>query len=146
MVGDDKPGMGVAFAKDRGYRIDGSVVWKPTYTPALVVINLGANDSRGGFVEAGVAMIRQLRAWHPKAQIVCLRAFGGQFGEAPSKIVAALRREGVTGIHAVDTTGWLDKGDYLDGVHTTPAGSRKAAEKLAPILQQLLPKPAFTRP
>jgi lysophospholipase L1-like esterase len=142
MVGDDKPGMGVEFAKDKGYRIDGSAVWKPTYTPALVVVNLGANDIRWGFVQAGVAMIKQLRAWHPKVQVVCLRPFGGQASEAPPQIVAALEREGMSGIHHVDTTGWLEKGDYMDGVHTSPAGSRKAAEKLAPILRKLLPKPS----
>ena len=145
MVGDDKPGMGVEFAKDKGYRIDGSAMWKPTYTPAIVVINLGANDTRGGFVQAGVAMIKQLRTWHPKVQVVCLRPFGGQAGEAPPQMVAALQKDGVTGIHHVDTTGWLDQGDYMDGVHTTPGGSRKAAEKLAPILQKLLPKTASTK-
>lgn len=47
------------------------------------MINLGANDTRSGFVQAGVAMIKQLRTWHPKVQVVCLRPFGGQAGEAP---------------------------------------------------------------
>ena len=90
-------------------------------------------------------MIKQLYNWYPKAQVVCLRPFGGQAGKAPPLIVAALKQEGLTGIHSVDTTGWLDKGDYMDGVHTHPAGSRKAAEKLAPILQKLLPKTTSTK-
>ena len=113
------------------------------YTPQIVVINLGQNDQCGS--EAGLTMtasyenfMRALRAEFPVAQIVALRPFGGPYEQPIRQAVAEIVAGGDTRVQFVDTTGWLDKADYLDGIHPNPAGQIKVAQRLAPILKPLL--------
>ncbi len=41
------------------------------------------------------------------------------------------------GSNHIDTTGWLGKSDFVDGVHPTEAGHMKVAQRLAPLLRPL---------
>jgi lysophospholipase L1-like esterase len=39
----------------------------------------------------------------------------------------------------VDTTGWLVREDYTDGVHPNAQGDAKAAERLAAAIRPIVP-------
>ena len=41
----------------------------------------------------------------------------------------------------VDTTGWLEKTDFVDGTHPAEAGHAKVAQRLVPLLRPLLTGP-----
>ncbi|MBV9849755.1 MAG: hypothetical protein JO250_08805 [Armatimonadetes bacterium] len=119
------------------------VPWNFSYTPRMIVINLGQNDQCGGEPDATmrssyVSFVHHLRAKFPKAQIVALRPFGGPYETPIRQAVEALNVAGDRRVSYIDTTGWLDKGDYVDGIHPNPAGQVKIVQRLAPLLTPLL--------
>ena len=77
--------------------------------------------------------IAQLHRRNPKATIFCLRPFGGYHAD---DIQQAVKELGESHIVYVDTTGWLDKGDYTDSVHPNAGGQIKAAGELVKVIQQ----------
>ena len=108
----------------------------PAFAPRVVVINQGTND--GGsksaqFEPAYRDYIALIRRRDPKALILCLRPFGGFHAD---DIQQAVRDLGNPKTIYVDTMGWLDKGDYTDGVHPNAGGQIKAAERLIEVIQQ----------
>jgi lysophospholipase L1-like esterase len=124
----DVPPAGGAF----GWNFQGSP--DTTSEPTAVVVNQGTNDSAypsDQFVPAYVAYLRQIRARDPHAEILALRPFGGYHA---ADIAAAVAQLNDPKIVYVDTTGWLDPGDYTDGVHPTAAGHRKVTARLVPVL------------
>ncbi len=138
LVGDG--GMEMNYRMDNPPGGKETKAWKPTYTPSLVVINLGANDWRGDFVGSYVRLVEQIRTNYPQVRIVGMRPFGGQYGSEPKKAFAKLEGTHATGLHYVDTTGWLEQpADFLDGVHLTKDGARKAGEKLKAAIEPLMP-------
>ena len=102
--------------------------WDWSYDPQMVVINLGTNDSKDGkrptaaeFAVTYAKFIRAIRAHLPKAKIVAMRPFGGFEAGGIRQAVASLA---VTDshIHYVDTEGWLEKADFVDGIHPSVTG------------------------
>ena len=119
------------------------VPWNFSYTPQIVVINLGQNDQCGSepadtMTASYESFLRHLRATYPKAQIVALRTFGGPYEASIRQAVQTVSAGGDTRVHYIDTTGWLDKADFRDGIHPNPQGELKVTRRLAPLLRPLL--------
>ena len=111
------------------------VPWNFSYTPKIVVINLGQNDQCGSepndTMQASYeSFVRNIRAKFPKAQIVALRPFGGPFETPIHQAITALNAAGDHRVYYVDTTGWLDKPDFADGVHPNAQGLVKIEARL----------------
>ena len=140
--GGDKIGLDTEYflLKNFNHRQDKPPVpYRFTYTPQVIVINLGQNDQCGREPAAVMTasykyFVQKLRAKFPDAQIVALRPFGGAFEKSIHRAVTALTAAGGSRMSYVDTTGWLEKADFVDGIHPTEAGHRKVAEHLAPLL------------
>ena len=143
---DDKTGLDTQYFQLKNFNHlsdKPQMPWDFSYTPAVIVINLGQNDQCGGEPEAVmttsyVAFVQKLRAKFPQTQIAVLRPFGGPFEAAIRKAVETLTAAGDSRVHYLDTTGWLDKADFVDGIHPTQAGHAKVAQRLAPLLRPLL--------
>ena len=141
----DKAGLDTQYFNLKNFNHLGDVPpvpWGFSYTPRVVIINLGQNDQCGSEPDAVmtasyVGFVHKLRAKFPRAQIVALRPFGGPYEAAIRRAVETLGA-GDARVHSIDTTGWLDKGDFVDGIHPTEAGHRKVAARLAPLLRPLL--------
>jgi hypothetical protein len=119
------------------------VPWNFSYTPAMVVILLGQNDQCGKtpsetFIAAYQKLVTGIRAKFPQAPIVMMRTLGGPYEK---EIVAAYEALHQTDpdVHYVDTTGWLNKEDFVDGIHPNDGGhlkiARKLADEIAPFLK-----------
>jgi lysophospholipase L1-like esterase len=111
------------------------------WQPDLVVVNQGTND--GGrpsdvFRPAYARYLEVIRAAYPRAWIAAMRPFGGYHADDVLSEVTARNSAGDRRVFYVDTTGWLDKADYTDGVHPNVQGSAKAADRLAEVLRKRL--------
>ncbi len=121
-----------------------AVLWDfSAYIPQIVVINLGQNDQCGGespdvMARSYADFLAEIRARLPRATIVALRPFGGPYETSVRQAVDERQAEGDKRVQFVDTTGWLGKGDFVDGIHPTEFGHAKAAARLADILRPLL--------
>jgi lysophospholipase L1-like esterase len=116
--------------------------WNFSYTPKMVVILLGQNDQCGNapsvtFTDSYIAFVRNIRAKFPVAPIVMMRPYGGPY-EMEIAAAAATLRQGDPKVHYVDTTGWLESEDFIDGIHPNASGHLKAARQLANALAPLL--------
>lgn len=123
---------------------DPQIPWNFSYTPKMVVILLGQNDQCGKtpsaiFTETYIRFVKDIRAKFPDATFVIMRTFGGPYEKEIAAAAAALR-EGDPKVHYVDTTGWLAKEDFVDGIHPNASGHLKAARKLANTLAPVLQK------
>ena len=117
--------------------------WDFSYTPQIIVINLGQNDQCGSEPDAVMTasymgFVQKLRSRFPLTQIVALRPFGGPFEAAIHKAVESSNTNGDNRVQYLDTTGWLEKADFVDGIHPTEAGNTKVAMRLAPKLGLIL--------
>ena len=145
---EDKAGLDTQYFRLKNFNHLGdtpAVPWDFSYTPQVIVINLGQNDQCGAEPDATmtasyVGFVHKLRAKFPGTQIVALRPFGGPYEAAIRRAVEVLNTDGDASVHFLDTTGWLDKADFVDGVHPTEAGHRKVAQRLAPLLKPMLAK------
>ena len=145
---DDKTGLDTQYFQTTNFNHLADtppLPWDFSYTPRVIVINLGQNDQCGGEPDAVltasyVRFAGRLRARFPAARIVALRPFGGPYAAAIRRAVDTLNAGGDAGVVYVDTTGWLDKPDFVDGVHPSESGHRKAAARLTAALRPLLVK------
>lgn len=117
--------------------------WDFSYTPRFVVINLGQNDQCGSesndtMTTSYMSFVRNIRAKFPLAHIVAMRPFGGPYAQAERKAIEALAAAGDARVHYIDTTGWLAKDDFLDGIHPNADGSLKAAWRVASAIWPLM--------
>lgn len=143
------PGYGSGTAGDWNFSAS-------TYTPNLVVINLGTNDGASitgnttlvsNFQSAYAAFIRNVRAKFPTAEIFVLRAFSIHYADvntAATNAVQSVITGGDTKVHYVDTTNWgVEIGS--DGIHPTNAGHVTISNNLVTILKPYLRSvtPAF---
>ncbi len=115
-----------------GWNFAGSVANEPA--PDFLVINQGTNDGRyppREYLQAMLGYLREIRAYYPHAKIFVLRPFGG-FHAAAAEQAVKLTHD--VNVHYVDTTGWLKKGDFRDGVHPNRRGSQIASRRLAAVL------------
>jgi lysophospholipase L1-like esterase len=120
--------------------------WGFTYEPQLVVVNLGTNDMKDGkrpsdaeFAATYAAFLRAIRARLPHAMLVGMSPFGGFVAGGIARAIADLTAAGDARTRFVDTSGWLESGDYSDGIHPTVAGHAKAAARLTTALAPLVP-------
>ncbi len=119
--------------------------WGFAYQPQLVVVNLGTNDmkdgkrpSDGDFAVTYADFLRAIRARLPRAMLVGMRPFGGFVAGGVARAIAGLTAAGDARVRYVDTSGWLESGDFSDGIHPTVAGHAKAAALLAAALAPVL--------
>jgi len=78
--------------------------WDFSYTPQLIVINLGQNDQcvsepNDTLTASYVGFVQKLRARFPRTQIVALRPFGGPYEAAIRRAVQALNTAGDDRVH-----------------------------------------------
>jgi lysophospholipase L1-like esterase len=143
-----KTGMEVQYFRKHNYNHEKSpeeftVPWDfSAYTPEMVVILLGQNDQCGkatpdAFVAAYKRLVSGIREKFPKAPIVMLRTLGGPYEKEIRQAWGEIHK-GDPNVHHVDTTGWLAKEDFADGVHPGAGGHLKLARLLANQLESIL--------
>lgn len=118
-----------------GWNFQGSRA-DPSFVPKVVVVNQGTNDSiypSSQFQPAYQSYIAEIRKAYPDAVIFCMRPFGGFHEKDVRAAVRALKDRKII---YVDTTGWLGKTDYTDGIHPTAKGHVKAAQKLIEVIRR----------
>ncbi len=116
--------------------------WDFSYHPQYVVVNLGTNDvkpngTRPGAEEFTVSyrnFLSAIRQKLPDATIAAMRPFGGFQAGAIRQAVRNRNTAGDHNVKYIDTTGWLQKDDFSDGIHPNPAGHAKVAALLSKIL------------
>lgn len=111
-----------------------------TYTPTLIVINLGTNDAflnvpAGDFQKRYTDFLAAVRTKHPNAEIAALGTFGGHYLKETQAAVDARAGAGDTKVHFVKTEGWVGSSDTVDGVHPSDDGHVKITGLLQPQLQ-----------
>lgn len=108
-----------------------------TYTPQMVVVNIGTNDYGTGvpaatFKSNYIAFLQNIFSKYPSTVILAMRPVGGAFA---NEIYDAVRTVSAAGnsVFYIDTTGWVSApGDYLPGdtVHPNDNGHIKIANRL----------------
>ncbi|HEX6359894.1 SGNH/GDSL hydrolase family protein [Actinophytocola sp.] len=107
------------------------------YQASAVVINLGTNDVGHGvtgaqFQSAYIALLRNVRAKYPNANIFALQTFRKRYIAETQAAVAAV---GDARVRFVNTDGWINEAtDTVDNVHPNDTGHRKIADRLVPLL------------
>jgi hypothetical protein len=145
-VNATKIGMDVQYFDEQSLAYPSSPAWDFTkYTPSIIVVNLGQNDSSVGVPDATfqsdyVSFLANVRAKFPNAQIFAMSPLWGVESTTTSAAVSARVTAGDTKLHFVNTSGWLTQGtsDYGSGVHPSVAGHIKVANLLKPILAPYL--------
>ena len=120
------------------------VPWSFSYTPDVVVINLGQNDQCGQepattLTQSMTSFVSKIRSHFPHAQIAVMRPYAGVYGDAIQAAVNSLNASGDTKVRYIDTGGWIGKPDTVDGIHPNAVGNLKIAGHLVPLLRPLLP-------
>ncbi len=82
--------------------------------------------------------MQKLRAKFPQAQIVALRTFGGPYADAIKRAVQMRTAGGDKRVYYIDTTGWLEKDDFRDGIHPNEVGNLKVTRRLTLLMRPLL--------
>ena len=116
--------------------------WGFSYHPQYVVINLGTNDVKPDgtrpaadeFTTSYEKFLTAIRQKLPDATVVAMRPLGGFQAQAIRQAVRNRLAAGDKNIKYIDTTGWLAKDDFSDGIHPNPAGHAKVAGLLSKIL------------
>lgn len=148
---DDKVGLDIQYFQQNCFYDAPKLAWDfKRYRPEMVVINLGQNDRAKTqpedlFLAGYVSFIRNVRAKFPSARIVAMRPFSGNYAASIRKATATLNEGGDDRVHYIDTTGWLAKEDFADGVHPSAAGNVKTSERLMPLLKDLLTQAPTSR-
>jgi lysophospholipase L1-like esterase len=109
--------------------------WQPT----LVVINHGTNDRNASseqFRAAYANYLARIRKAYPEAKILTLRPFAGTHADDIRAEVKARNDMGDKRIAFIDTTGWVDRDDFTDGVHPNAGAGPKVAEKLSKLIKE----------
>jgi len=120
-----------------------------TYTPDLVFMFLGTNDSDGVpwiynatdevFSQRLDKFLKRIRAKFPNSHIAVMNPFTGVFKDVIPAKIQELKNAGETKIHFINSTGWLTKpDDFTDGIHLNTQGTAKVVDKLYTILNPLI--------
>jgi hypothetical protein len=139
-INSDKTGMDTAYFKLQPLGYSSPPYWNfSLYTPRIIVINIGQNDQTVGVPVAAFQndytnFLYEARTNFPTAEIFVMRPFSGAMAAQIVAAVTARNSMGDGHVHYVDTTGWLNSGDYTDGVHPSVSGHLKVAALLEPIL------------
>lgn len=137
-VGVTKPGSGGAPPAPESFDwfFQGSP--RDNWQPTLVVINHGTNDFRASseqFRPAYARYLARIRKAYPQAKILAMRPFAGTHADDIRAEVKARRDNGDKRIDFVDTTGWLKRDDFTDGVHPNAGAGSKVAERLSKVIR-----------
>ena len=104
--------------------------------PDFILINLGTNDqySSSEFLPAYTKLVREIRRHCPQTVIFAMRPFHGEsfHGDDVAKLVKMMDDPRII---YIDSSGWMDTGDFTDGAHPNVPGSRKAAAHLEEALR-----------
>jgi hypothetical protein len=134
------------FVED-GYTV--SVPWTMnTYTPDVVFMFLGTNDSSNGGLystDASPLLFKQkvgelfssIRTNYPETHLICMTPFSGVYKSEISTKIQEMRNSGDKKVHVINTTGWLNSTDFTDGIHLSSSGTAKVVDKLYDILSPL---------
>lgn len=136
-------GLSRQYFKLKDADADDSTPWNfSIYTPDAVVINVGTNDQYWGvpaaaYQAAYITFLEGIRLSYPNTVIYALRLFNGEYASETLAAVQARNQAGDANVYYVDTSGWLDSSDTLDGTHPTKTGHQKLALKMIEVLQAL---------
>lgn len=147
-VNSTKIGMDVQYFKAQSLAYPSSANWNfATYTPKIVVINLGQNDQSTGVTDSAfqsdmITFLGNIRTRFSNAQIFVMATFM-QVKVIPARAAVAARiAAGDNDVHFIETNGWLtpNSADYTGGtgVHPSVSGHIKAANFLQPYLAPYL--------
>jgi hypothetical protein len=106
----------------------------------MVVVNEGTNDGSQNattFRTGYVTYLTTIRTAYANAKIVALRPFNGAQAAQIEAAVQARNTAGDARVYYVDSTGWLQSGDYTDTLHPNSQGSGKAAKALSAALMKI---------
>ena len=138
-------GMDQQYFKERSLAYPDAALWDfQRYTPKLIVINLGTNDTNHKiadslFQKVYTDFLVKIRAKFPKAQIFAMRTFCKTKIGATSAAVKSRNDAGDQAVHYIDTTDWLtETDDFTDHTHPSIKGHIKAAKHLMEILSPYL--------
>ena len=134
-------GMGEQYFKQRSLAYPDSKAWDfAGYTPKLIVINLGTNDTNHKipdflFQSVYLEFLTKIRNKFPAAEIFVLKTFSGTKDTATLGAVNSRNKLGDNKVHYVNTSGWLiSKEDFNDSAHPNVKGHLKAAALLQRVL------------
>lgn len=118
--------------------------WDFSYTPNMIVINLGTNDKCGSATDAVMKssmfnFLSRLRNTYPQTTLVVMEPFNGSYSGPIESAVEKCKTLGDNNIQFVKTEGWLTEEDYKDGTHPNLSGRDKIVHNLMPYLKPLLP-------
>ena len=123
-----------------------------TYTPDIVFMFLGTNDSDGVpwefnatdavFKQRLDKFLKRIRGKFPNAHIAVMNPFTGVFKNVIDTHIKEMKLAGEKRLHFINSTGWLTKpDDFDDGIHLNAQGTNKVINKLyyilAPIVQSI---------
>lgn len=121
------------------------VPWNFSYTPDVIVINLGQNDQCGRepsqtMTGSMIGFVKKIRSHFPDAQFAVLSPFGGAYSKAIQQAVTELTSGGDQRVHFIDTAGWIGTDDTVDGIHPNSTGNVKIIGRLVPLLRPFVPQ------
>jgi len=145
VCGYSSNGMSEQYFKQRSLAYLDSKSWDfAAYTPKLIVINLGTNDTNHKipdflFQSVYLDFLTKIRNKFPTAEIFVLKTFSGTKAIATLGAVNSRNKLGDNRVHYVDTSGWLnDKEDFNDSAHPNVKGHLKAAALLQGVLARYI--------
>lgn len=119
-------------------------VWKNEQEPDVIVVHLGTNDGsytrfmeerNAAFVESYVAFLKQIRALHTKAPIICmLGVMRQELNDQVAKAVALTRQQGDSNVYFFE----VPPAREWDGMATDYHPSLRTHEKMAELLTQYI--------
>ncbi len=118
--------------------------WDFSYTPDMIVINLGTNDKCGSATDAVMKssmynFLSRLRNTYPESTLIVMQPFNGSYSGPIESAVEKQKSLGDNNIYYIKTEGWLTEEDYKDGIHPNLSGRDKIVQNLIPQLKPLLP-------
>lgn len=132
---------------------DGFTITTPwtmsTYTPDVVFLFLGTNDSSNGGLystDASPALFKQklgelfasARSNYSNAHLICMVPFSGVYKSEIASQIQTMRDAGDKRVHVINTTGWLTSTDFSDGIHPNASGTTKIVNNLHTVLIPLM--------
>lgn len=119
-----------------------------TYTPDIVFMFLGTNDSDGVpwiynatdqvFSERLDKFLKRIRSKFPNAYIAVMNPFTGVFKNVIESKIQDLKSAGDDKLYFVNSTGWLTSTDFSDGIHPNDAGTAKMVNNLYSFLNPIV--------
>ena len=112
-----------------------------TYSPDMIVINLGTNDAAAGvssetFASVYTQFIKNIRAKHgndvPIIMLIPMQGF------MKAGVVAAYDSLNDSNTYLIDASSWITSSDCIDGIHPTKKGHTNVATLLAAKIRDVI--------